>query len=477
MNKVIFSILLILLFTVGFIYEAYSQENPANKITSVKIKEDKESINVLIELTQNPTKLPEVMATLETVSFTVPAIYELKENYFVSSMGFLTGVQWFPDVSETKFEVKRKHYCPVNVSADKNKPILIIEFPKKYFTVESAELKPGITKHYIRTVSERGPVVANALEVDLSSEKISVKVGLPDLKKIKAKDTLLNIVKNQKAYAGINANYFDVKVGNPLGTLITEGTWITGPVYGRVAVGFSDDKKVYIDQIMLNGLVTVYRGFRKKPFAMFDIDGLNIPFSLYKKIGLFTKNYDEELTLPENKTAKVIVRGCIRKLMDAAVKVPDNGYVLVSNENYVLDFLKKRDCMKIEWQTYPDWSLVTEAVSGGPYLIKNGQIYIDEKKQNFKFAKKDTYAPRSAIGVGKDGKLYLVAVDGRQNGYSVGVTLEQLAELLKKLDLKDAINLDGGGSTTLVADGKILNKLSDRHERKISNGLLIFYKE
>ncbi len=120
MNKVIFSILLILLFTVGFIYEAYSQENPANKITSVKIKEDKESINVLIELTQNPTKLPEVMATLETVSFTVPAIYELKENHFVSSMGFLTGVQWFPNASETIFEIKRKHYCPVNISADFN---------------------------------------------------------------------------------------------------------------------------------------------------------------------------------------------------------------------------------------------------------------------------------------------------------------------------------------------------------------------
>ena len=82
----------------------------------------------------------------------------------------------------------------------------------------------------------------------------------------------------------------------------------------------------------------------------------------------------------------------------------------------------------------------------------------------------------SAIGIGKNKKLYLIAVDGRHNGYSVGVTFQELAQILKKLDLKDAINLDGGGSTTLVADGQIINTLSEHHERKVSNALLIFYK-
>ncbi|GEM_PF-3497772 len=449
-----------------------AQAEIKNKITDIKLREDKNSVKVIIKLSTPLNKLPEIMTSLETVTLTVPAVYEGQN--FLTSKGFISKLQWTLTGNETNFEIKRKYYCPINVT--QNESQLIIEFPKDYFVKETSEIKPGIVRHYIRTVTEGGPVVANALEIDLTNENIHLKVGLPDEKKIKVKDTLTNIVKQSMAFAGINANYFDVKVGNPLGTLITDGTWLTGPVYDRVALGIDEDKQVHIEQIMLVGIATVYRGFRKKPFAMFEIDGLNIPFTLYKKIGLFTSNWDEELILPENKVAQIVKRGCIRELVEDSVKIPDDGYVLVSNENYVLNFLKKRDCIKIEWQTSPDWSNVTEAISGGPYLIKNGNIYIDEKKQNFKFTKKDTYAPRSAAGIGKDGKLYLVAVDGRLNGYSTGVTLEQLAELLKKLDLREAINLDGGGSTTLVVDGEIINKLSDHHERKISNGLLIFYK-
>ena len=106
----------------------------------------------------------------------------------------------------------------------------------------------------------------------------------------------------------------------------------------------------------------------------------------------------------------------------------------------------------------------------------DGEVYVDDQNQRFKFAVRETFAPRSAIGIGKDEKLYLIAVDGRKPDYSVGLTLKELAEILKKLDLQEAINLDGGGSTTLVADGGIINTLSERHERKISNALLIFYK-
>ena len=106
----------------------------------------------------------------------------------------------------------------------------------------------------------------------------------------------------------------------------------------------------------------------------------------------------------------------------------------------------------------------------------DGEVFVDQEKQKFKFAVKETFAPRSAIGIGKNENLFLIAVDGRKPGLSAGLNLKELAEILKKLDLKEAINLDGGGSTTLVADGGIINTLSERHERKISNALLIFYK-
>jgi hypothetical protein len=95
--------------------------------------------------------------------------------------------------------------------------------------------------------------------------------------------------------------------------------------------------------------------------------------------------------------------------------------------------------------------------------------------------------PRTAIGYSKNGKfLYIVVVDGRQPLYSEGITLPELADLLVDLGAHDAMNLDGGGSSTLVvrgADGepRILNSPIDMYipgrERPVANHLGIYFKK
>ncbi len=470
--------------------------NLKNAITGIQLQQDDNSSKIVLELMYPLSKMPAIMATLETVSFEIDAEYnenkrnkneiwnlvnkkpkvENKSLFEINSTGFIKTITWTNKTNKAIFEIKRPYYSPVNLQQQEKPSALVIEFPRQYFNKETQEIKPGLTKHFIRTVNSRGPVTAHILEIDLSSNNISVGVGFPDKDKIKSKETLSKIVKDNKAYAGINANYFDVKVGNPLGTLITDSTWLIGPVYDRVAIGFSKDNMVLIDQVMLLGNATIHRGFRKKPFAMFEIDGLNIPPALYKKVGLFTLNWDKEIVLPKNKLGVVVKNDCIKTITDEKIEMPENGYVLVSDAKYILNFFKRKDCIDLKWETTPDWSTVTEAVSGGPYLIKDREVFVDLQKQQFKFTKKDTYAPRSAIGIDDRERLFLIAVDGRRSGYSVGVTLDELAEMLKKLNLKTAINLDGGGSTTLVIGEKIINTLSERHERKISNALLIFYK-
>ena len=461
-------------------------------IAKVKLYQNKESSKIEIRLTEPLDKVPDLMASLQTVSFDLNAFLPEKkrkrlrgnkltsEEYIINSKDFINKVQLSPNSEGTSFEIKRQYFTPVNFLNQEDPPALIVEFPREYFQKESVQLKPGIIKHLIRTVNDRGPVVLHALEVDLSNEKISFKVGMPAVRAglapaLKTKETLAQIVKEQMAFAGINANYFDVKIGNPIGTLITGSTWLTGPVYNRVAVGFSDDNKVFIDQVMLIGNATAYRGFRRKPKTMLEVDGLNTALNLYNKVGLFTRDWDEKMDLPKGKIALVVKNDLVKAKTDESVEIPEDGYIIVGSENY-LDSIKKKDRLKIEWKSDPDWSEVKEAVSGGPYLIMDGEVYVDDQNQRFKFSVKETFAPRSAIGIGKNGKLFLIAVDGRKQNHSVGLTLKELAEILKKLDLKEAINLDGGGSTTLVADGGIINTLSERHERKISNALLIFYK-
>ena len=483
-NYKILCFLIVILIQIFFISNIQAEDLP--KIKKVELFQDKDSSRVFISLTKPIDKLPLVMATLKTVLFDLDAVCKTKQERRnrkhedregnkpeIVSGGFVDKVMWRQVLDKTSFEIKRKYYTPVSV-VKKDKPdVIVVELERNYFKKESWELKPGITKHLIRAENSRGPVAANVLEIDLANKDISVKVGLPHKEKLKTKDKLTNIVKNEMAYAGINANYFDVKIGNPLGLLITSGELVVGPIYDRVAIGFTDDKKTLVDCLMLTGIVTVSRGFRKKEVSTFDIDGFNTPFHLYNMAGLFNSKWDEKLELGENIQGTVLKKNCVKKLVKEKSEIPKDGYVLALKDK---GLLKKRDCLKIAWQMEPDWSEVKEAISGGPYLIMNGEVYIDDEKEHFKFAKKDTYAPRTAIGIGKNEKLYLIAVDGRNNGYSVGLTLTELAEFLNKLDLKDAINLDGGGSTELVVDGKIINKLNEHHERKISSALLIFYK-
>src|SRR5215204_5363180 len=80
--------------------------------------------------------------------------------------------------------------------------------------------------------------------------------------------------------------------------------------------------------------------------------------------------------------------------------------------------------------------------------------------------------PRTLAGVRADGTLLLVTVDGRRPGWSVGMTLPEAARLMRSLGARDAVNLAGGGSSTMTIRGEVVNRPSDRvGERPVSNGV------
>jgi hypothetical protein len=124
--------------------------------------------------------------------------------------------------------------------------------------------------------------------------------------------------------------------------------------------------------------------------------------------------------------------------------------------------------------TNPPWPGLRHAIGGGPRLVANGKPYVTSTTEHFRSDVAQGAAPRTAVGLLPNGDVLLVAVDGRQPGYSVGITLGELALFLTKLGCKDAMNLDGGGSTTFVIDGRLANHPSDGAQRTVSNALLGF---
>ena len=108
-------------------------------------------------------------------------------------------------------------------------------------------------------------------------------------------------------------------------------------------------------------------------------------------------------------------------------------------------------------------------------MINNGRVAIAAEDEGIAARFVSDRHPRTAIAKTKDGQLLVVTVDGRQPGVSVGMSLTELADLLLEFEASEAINLDGGGSTTMVVNGKLVNSPSDQTgERPVSDAILIF---
>jgi exopolysaccharide biosynthesis protein len=114
-------------------------------------------------------------------------------------------------------------------------------------------------------------------------------------------------------------------------------------------------------------------------------------------------------------------------------------------------------------------------VGGVPVLIDDGRVIEDfgPEKISAGFARRH---PRTAIGIKPDGTWILVVVDGRQPNLSIGMTLQEMARFMSSLGCHEALNLDGGGSTTMVLHGEIANSPSDGKERPVSDAILLIKK-
>jgi exopolysaccharide biosynthesis protein len=137
------------------------------------------------------------------------------------------------------------------------------------------------------------------------------------------------------------------------------------------------------------------------------------------------------------------------------------------------------DVLKFRTATTPDVGNALSALSGGPVLLRKGkwQPLPPQPEGKTAYQEKSKYErhPRTAIGW-NDKYFFLIEVDGRQPNLSMGMTLQELGYQLQKLGCTDAMNLDGGGSAMLWANGRIQSSPSEGSEREIANALVVVRK-
>lgn len=321
-------------------------------------------------------------------------------------------------------------------------------------------LKPGLVFRYYR-----GSLVINVAEVDMRRNNLAVRPYLASQNFDRLK-TVKQHASESGALVTVNANYFK-KDGTPLGAIKMDGEWISGSLFNRVAMGITRDKDVLFAPVNLHGILETSNPKAKSLW----VNNMNQPRINGARMILYTHRWGNSVTLPyEGKLVAVNQHGEVVDTHSRAMRIPYKGYVLTDRKESKLGHLAKGDLVHLTWHTAPkNWNRVEHAISGGPTLVKNGRLYVGLKQERFRLSwTSSKITHRTACGFTRDKKLILATVEGPHNMWD-------LAKFMHQLGCVDAMNLDGGGSTTMVVNGTTVTRNGNGKmiDRKVAATLVV----
>lgn len=329
-------------------------------------------------------------------------------------------------------------------------------------------LAPGLS---LRDFTASGPVKGNILTADLTEPTLKPRYLNPGT--VAATAVLTTQANRVGAVAAVNGDFFDIgATGAPRGVGIDNGTMINGP-----ASGWNEAAALYANgqssrgglaQIFLQGTITLPGG------QTLTATNLNSPNIAANGIGIYNALWGDEARsqvldgATRAREIEVADGRVVRVSTSAGGKVPA-GSVVVLGVNAGADALsgvQVGDAVTVNYQPRGGDG-ATVAIGGNLVLVRDGVVTGVSHPLN----------PRTAVGFSADGlKMWLVVVDGRSSA-SVGMTYVQLGNFMKSLGADDALNLDGGGSTTMVArmpgatTATVRNVPSDGAQRPVPNGI------
>jgi len=290
---------------------------------------------------------------------------------------------------------------------------------------------------------------------------------------------IVHSFKQEKVVAAINADFFN-KTGFPVNVQVQRGEPITEPISYPV-FGFTSSGKPFIRRLKFEGQFLTPKG-------NFPVAGINRQWKVDELVYFNSFFGDSLLANPWGisillKPLQPWKNGSRKFLVDRLVHsrklaIPPNRAVLVGHrkaKTWLEKHIKTGDRVTVKFRFPPLKEGIRDAAGGLPQILNNGKYLEKFKRKGFTVKRH----PRTAVGLSRDGKTMIWAVvDGRQPGYSFGMTLHELADFMKTQGAYNAINLDGGGSSTMIIEDHVVNRSSDAAgERPISNAWLLFLEK
>ncbi|CEJ42962.1 Uncharacterized protein apha_00535 [Umezakia ovalisporum] len=288
---------------------------------------------------------------------------------------------------------------------------------------------------------------------------------------------LIQMAQQYSAVAAINAGYFNRNNKLPLGAIRRDGQWLSGPILNRGAIAWNDSGEFYLGRLRLQETLIAANNQR-----------LPIPFlnSGYVQNGIarYTPTWGISYTpLTDNEVVVIVQQDRIinqlagGKAGGTPIPIPRDGYLLTlrASATTAASQLPIGTAVSIVSTTHSaEFNRYPHIIGAGPLLVQNNQIVLDAESEKFSPAFIKQRAIRSGICTTAVGSLIIASIHNRVGG--LGPTLAEHAKLMKNIGCINALNLDGGSSTSLYLGGQLIDR-SPNTAARVHNGIGVFLQQ
>jgi len=356
--------------------------------------------------------------------------------------------------------------------------------------LDSRELAPGVVYHKVHLLE--GPWWIHVVELDLPrawSEGVRLRAESAPAHQGGVERTS---VLGKGALAAINGDFFySGETSHTAGLQIRDGVLVQAPpLRSAFAVAASGRPLIAAFQMEM-GLVTAsgrvleIQGFNRTPgdgaLSLYNFHAQARHDSVRAELGFRLQGLEGHTMINDTLSARVLQ---VRRRAWPLVLKRDQWLLAAGRAYAHAAEIAPGDTVQLYSRMLPAREQLLEAVGGGPRILRDGIVSIEYERERLSRRFAEERHPRTAVGYSQNGEvLFLVVVDGRQPGYSVGMTLEELSKFMRtrladftvaQENAYQALNLDGGGSTTMVVKDEVVNSPSDQMgERPVANALVV----
>ncbi|WP_013323774.1 phosphodiester glycosidase family protein [Gloeothece verrucosa] len=361
----------------------------------------------------------------------------------------------------------------IRVFSLSNPPRLVVDVRPDEKVEREIQWTPGIVwrQQIITAKGDLFPVTS--LLIDLNTSNISFKPVTSNANSLEGTAPIAATARITGASAAINGGFFNRNNKLPLGAIRSNNRWLSGPILNRGAIAWNEKGEVKIGRLRLQETLTTNNG-NQIPIGLVNSGYIQGGMARYTRDwgSFYTPLSDNEIIITVENN-QVIEQRQASSAAQNQFPIPAQGYLLIIRKNAVAaSSLIPGTQVNLNSATIPpEFNRYPQILGAGPLLLLNGQIVLDAAAEQFSKGFQEQKASRSAIATTRGEKLILVAVHNRVGG--TGATLAEFAQILQALGAVDALNLDGGSSTSLALGGQLIDR-SPVTAAKVHNGIGVF---